>query len=90
MKLPLVVSLARDKGYFHFLSDCTPEARIVMGDGRLSMAQNVPPDLDSAILDGKWRRLAARPGRRVWTDDYGNIVSIMRWWRNLQGDQSDD
>jgi hypothetical protein len=74
-----VVSFARDKGFFHFLSDCTPEARIVIGDGRLSLAQNVPPDLDSAISSGKWRRLAARPGRRVWTDDCGNIVSIMRW-----------
>jgi spermidine synthase len=28
---------------------------------------------------GRWRALAARPGLRLWTDDYSNIVSVLRW-----------
>ncbi len=177
---PLVVSFARDRDYFHYLSDCAPGARMVIGDGRLSLAREIGPAFDLLILDafssaaiplhlvtrqalavylarlapeglllfhisnrhldlrpvladlagdsgieayvrhdagdldehrfgsvwvamartradlapvltgGGWRRLAAHPGRRVWTDDYGNLVSIMRWWRDLQGGQSDD
>ncbi len=38
---PLVVSLARDRRYFHYLSDCAPEARMVIGDGRLALARHL-------------------------------------------------
>jgi hypothetical protein len=27
---------------------------------------------------GRWRALKAQPGLRVWTDDYSNIVTLMR------------
>ncbi|MDH7796668.1 MULTISPECIES: fused MFS/spermidine synthase [unclassified Beijerinckia] len=36
---PLVVWLARDSGRFRFLSDCGPQARYVLGDARLTLAQ---------------------------------------------------
>jgi hypothetical protein len=184
---PLVVSFARDRGYFHYLSDCAPDARIMIGDGRLSLEREASrwkagmeanPEYDLLILDafssdaillhlvtreamavylsrmasgglmlfhisnrhldlrpvladlagdagieayvrhdagnddegrygsiwvamartgrdlkpilegGKWRRLVPRPGRRVWTDDYGNLITIMHWWLNLVGDQA--
>jgi hypothetical protein len=177
---PLVVSFARDRGYFHYLSDCAPDARMVIGDGRLSLARGAGPAYDLLILDafssdaiplhlltrealavyigrlapgglllfhisnryldlrpvladlagdagiaayvqhdagelsehrfgsiwvamarakadlapllsgGGWRRLAARPGRRVWSDDYGNLVSILRWGRGFRRGQSVD
>jgi len=187
---PLVVSLARDQGYFHYLSDCAPKARIVIGDGRLSLAAEVKadaaaPEFDLLILDAfssdaiplhlvtreamavylsrlanggllmfhisnqhidlrpvladlaadagvqayvqrnhprgrdkqhygsswvamarttadlapilasapddsPWQPLVARPGRRVWTDDYGNLITITRTWLRWQGDQSAD
>ncbi|MDP6815041.1 MAG: fused MFS/spermidine synthase [Alphaproteobacteria bacterium] len=48
---PLVVALARDQRYFHYLSDCAPEARIVIGDGRLSLAREQGEDFDLLILD---------------------------------------
>ena len=173
---PLVVSFARDSGIFHYLSDCAPEARIVIGDGRLSLAGEAGPAFDLLIMDafssdaiplhlvtreamavyfkrlapgglllfhisnrhldlrpvladlaadtgieahvqydagdtsenryrsiwvamartkadlepvlagGRWRPLAAQPGRRVWTDDYGNLLGIMRWYRGLTDD----
>ena len=168
---PLVVSFARDRGYFHYLSDCAPAARIVIGDGRLSLAREAGPAFDLLILDAfssdaiplhlvtrqamkvylarlapnglllfhisnryldlkpvladlaadaglqayvqhdpgdkkeyrfgsdwvvmarneaelapglinrHWLRLKAQLGRRVWTDNYGNLLTIMRWLR---------
>ncbi|MBT6913280.1 MAG: fused MFS/spermidine synthase, partial [Rhodospirillaceae bacterium] len=177
---PLVVSFARDRGYFHYLTDCAPDARMVIGDGRLSLEREArlkeAPGFDLLILDafssdaiplhlvtreaiavylsrlapgglmlfhisnrhldlrpvladlagdagikayvqhdagnrdegrygsiwvamaradrdmkpvldsGKWRQLIPRPARRIWTDDYGNLIGIMRWWLELQGD----
>lgn len=48
---PLVVSLARDHGAFRFLKDCTPNARIVTGDARLSLADEPDAVFDVLILD---------------------------------------
>ena len=48
---PLVVSLARDHGAFKFLSTCTPNARIVTGDARLSLAAEPDAAFDILILD---------------------------------------
>lgn len=48
---PLVVSLARDHGAFRFLRDCTPNARIVTGDARLSLAAEPDAVFDVLILD---------------------------------------
>ncbi|MBT3495058.1 MAG: fused MFS/spermidine synthase [Rhodospirillaceae bacterium] len=187
---PLVVTLARDQGHFHYLTDCAPQARIVIGDGRLSLAReaavgNNAPSFDLLILDAfssdaiplhlvtrealavylsrlapgglimfhisnrhinlrpvladlaadagivayvqrnhpkgrdkyhygsswvamartardlapvlasapaasPWKMLKAKPGRRVWTDDYGNLITITRTWSRWQGDQSVD
>jgi len=36
-----------------------------------------PADLD--FLDARWQTLAPVPGARVWTDDFSNIVSAIRW-----------
>lgn len=35
---PVVIRLARDANTFRFLSDCTPDARIVQGDARLTLS----------------------------------------------------
>ncbi len=48
---PVVVRLARDQRYFHYLSECAPAARIVLGDGRLSL-ERVPDGIyDLMIFD---------------------------------------
>ena len=36
-------------------------------------------DLFPLGADSDWRQLQARPGLRVWTDDYSNIWSVFRW-----------
>lgn len=48
---PLVVRLARDAGYFHFLEQCGPDTRIVMGDGRLSLQKAPDRSFDLIIME---------------------------------------
>lgn len=48
---PLVIRLARDHGAFRFLGACTPKARIVTGDARLSLAREAEGAFDILILD---------------------------------------
>jgi hypothetical protein len=48
---PLVVQFAQNETYFHFLSRCGAEARIVLGDGRLSLAREPDGALDLIIVD---------------------------------------
>ncbi|MFP6704672.1 MAG: hypothetical protein VCE75_01190 [Alphaproteobacteria bacterium] len=40
--------------------------------------------------NGRWKAMMSRPGRRVWTDDYGNLLSVTRTWRGLLGVYSED
>jgi spermidine synthase len=48
---PVVVQIARDKSLFTFLSDCTPQADVVLGDGRLTIAQAPDHSFDLIALD---------------------------------------
>ena len=36
---PLVERIARDRRYFSYLSNCAPQARVVLGDARLSLEE---------------------------------------------------
>lgn len=45
-----VVRIARDKKLFRAFSECTPGAKVVVGDGRLTLA-NEPGDYDLIMLD---------------------------------------
>lgn len=48
---PVVVQLAQDARYFSFLKDCAPDARIVLGDGRLSVQAMPDGHFDLLIID---------------------------------------
>jgi hypothetical protein len=48
---PVVVALAQDRRYFHFLAECAPHARIEVGDGRLTLARAPPHAYDLIIVD---------------------------------------
>jgi SAM-dependent methyltransferase len=48
---PAVVQIARNPSYFTFLEDCTPDARIILGDARLSLKSAKPQEYDLMILD---------------------------------------
>ena len=47
---PLMVRIARNPKLFPFLSTCAPEAKIVVGDGRLTLARRKAP-VDLLVLD---------------------------------------
>ncbi len=48
---PSVVELVRDQRYFTYLADCAPDARIMLGDGRLSLTREPDGRFDLLILD---------------------------------------
>jgi spermidine synthase len=48
---PSVKRIARDPAYFTFLRDCAPEARVTLGDARLSLAQAPNAAYDLMVLD---------------------------------------
>lgn len=48
---PVVERIARDARYFTYLADCAPDARVVIGDARLSLRNVADGSLDLLILD---------------------------------------
>jgi hypothetical protein len=48
---PVVERIARDERLFTFLADCAPEAKVVIGDARLSLAAVPDGSFDLLILD---------------------------------------
>jgi len=48
---PLIVEIARDPKRFSFLSSCAPNVSIVLGDARLTFAQELPHSYDLIIVD---------------------------------------
>ena len=48
---PLVAKFAADPAYFSYLSSCTPDAPIILGDGRLTLAQEPEGGFELLLLD---------------------------------------
>jgi hypothetical protein len=48
---PIVVRIAQDRRYFHYLGDCAPQDPVVLGDARLSLVGAKPHEFDLLILD---------------------------------------
>ena len=48
---PLVERIARDPRYFTFLRDCLPEARVRLGDARISLKSTPDRQYDMFVLD---------------------------------------
>jgi hypothetical protein len=44
------------------------------------LVARTPDDLGPLLTDSRWRRLGPRPAPRVWTDDFSNPLSVMRWF----------
>lgn len=38
-----------------------------------------PADVETLAADARWQKLEGRPERKVWSDDFSNIVSIFKW-----------
>lgn len=48
---PKMVRLARESGYFTFLSNCAPGADVVVGDARVSLSEATPNSFDVLAID---------------------------------------
>src|SRR5690606_3097493 len=48
---PLVVRVAQDASLFTFLSDCAPNADVIVGDARLELAKQPPAAYDLVLAD---------------------------------------
>jgi hypothetical protein len=48
---PVIAQIARDPSLFTYLRDCTPQAGIVLGDGRLTIARAPDHSYDLIVLD---------------------------------------
>ena len=48
---PAIVRIARDPKRFTFLARCAPDARILLGDARISLAQQPPQSFDMIAVD---------------------------------------
>ncbi|CAN1564389.1 hypothetical protein MCEMSEM23_02843 [Rhabdaerophilaceae bacterium] len=48
---PLVVKIAQDRSQFRFLAECAPATRIVLGDARLTLAQQPEGYFDNLLID---------------------------------------
>lgn len=48
---PVVVSLARDTRYFHYLADAAAPLRVVVGDARLTLTREAEATFDLIVLD---------------------------------------
>ena len=48
---PVVVKVAQDTHFFHFLQDCGQRARMVVGDGRLSLLHDADARYDLLVID---------------------------------------
>ena len=48
---PLVAKFASDPAYFTYLSECTPDPDIVLGDGRLTLAGQPEGDFELLLID---------------------------------------
>ena len=48
---PLVAKIAQDPAYFSYLSNCTPDAELVLDDGRLSLGSESDGKFDLLLID---------------------------------------
>ena len=42
--------------------------------------------LGKIATDKRWKPLERRPGVGLWTDDYSNIIKVLRWRKKVQSD----
>jgi hypothetical protein len=48
---PVVERIARQPGLFTYLAECAPDARVVLGDARLSLRESRPAGYDLIVID---------------------------------------
>jgi hypothetical protein len=82
--LPAVARLAGDRGLvgrFQFFAGAPPADSLISPSEWAVLARN-EADLGSLATDLRWQPLPVLTKGRVWTDDYVDILSVIRWpWK---------
>jgi hypothetical protein len=79
---PVIASLTQDSGMTALLQHDENTAMAVRGIGKFTsdwiVAARQPEDLAALAQDPRWRTLKGASSA-VWSDDYSNLVRIIRW-----------
>ena len=79
----VLANLARDAGLACFCEDDLQISEAEEKQGKFAsnwvvMARR-PEDLGKVLQDKRWAALPGERGARVWTDDFSNILTLIRW-----------
>ena len=74
---PVLADVARDAGLVCRVSSDLGNWDIGKAPSIWVVMARSPRDL--SFLDERWKNLEGRPDRTVWTDDFSNVVRIVRW-----------
>jgi hypothetical protein len=80
---PVVAELVRDSGLealvnSHHVADSTQDKEYEYGSDWVVLARR-RENFGPLTADPAWKPLAMNPAGRVWTDDYSNLFSVIRW-----------
>jgi hypothetical protein len=84
---PTLAALANDAHLLDITEDDTAVSQAEIDAGKFPSKWVVMARNDGDIADlsqdvsssARWERVEARPGAKVWTDDYSNLLSIIKW-----------
>jgi SAM-dependent methyltransferase len=78
---PVLGNLARDAGLGCFYGNVDAPLGVAITEASASVwvaLARDPGDLGEVTESERWRRCATGPDSRTWTDDYSNIISVLR------------
>jgi spermidine synthase len=83
MLAPIVGALARDAGLVSLVEDDSPLSLAEIDAGK-SPSQWVVlarsrADLGVLTTEPRWMPVNVPPGTQVWTDDYSNLLRVLKW-----------
>jgi spermidine synthase len=77
---PVVARLAADAGLSSLAQFHIPPFVVGMEVGSLWVVMTRTPEaLEPFRQDERWRALAEQPGMSLWTDDFSNIISVLKY-----------
>ena len=75
---PALAVLARDAGLHCWSQFHSPGKEGPVWPSHWLLMAHRKEDLGGLLSDRRWEELKARPGTAVWTDDFSNILSVLR------------
>ncbi len=78
---PVLGNLARDAGLGCFYGNVDAPLGVAITEASASVwvaLARDPGDLGEISESERWRRCATGPDSHTWTDDYSNIISVLR------------